>query len=100
MLTMVGLSHAEHVAAGAARGVSDDHQPVVQLSEANDPQFSVRPACVLVLGGLAGKDQCSVLEVKPTIGECPGPLDRIVGDIHSFIVSTSIADGNATTAFV
>ena len=100
MFTMVGLSHAEHMAAGAAWGVSDDHQPVVQLSEANDPQFSIGLACVLDFGSLPGKDQCRVLEVKPTIGECPGPLDRIIGDIHTFIVSTSIADDNAATAFV
>lgn len=93
LLTIVGLSHAEDMTHCATRGVPDDHQAALEDSETDDPCLSIVLPLVFDLGSQPIEDQCGILEVKSTMGQCPLALGGIVGDAHGINVYTKIALG-------
>ena len=88
MLTIIGLSHAEHVAIRAARRVPNDNQSVFEASVADDSTFTVVLARVLDLDCRTFEDDRSVFEVEAALDESPFALCWIVCQMHSDSVST------------
>ena len=88
LLTVVSLSHAEDMTCSATWRVSDDHQAILQDSEADDPRLSVVLALVFDFGSQSVEDLRGILEIKSTVGQSPLALCRIVGDAHYISVYT------------
>jgi hypothetical protein len=88
LLTIIGLSHAEHVANRATRRVSDDDHPACQEAIADDSALSVVLSRVFNLDGRTFKDRHCVSKVETTLRESLFLLSWIKGDSHDFIVYT------------
>lgn len=76
------------------RGMPDNHQAVLKVSEADDSCLSVLLSLVFDLGSQTVEDLCSVLEVKATVGQGPVELGRIVDNAHRISVYTLMRLGN------
>jgi len=87
-LTIVCLSHAEYVTYIATRRVPDNHQSILQHTEAKDPNFAVVLPRVFNLGGHSVKDPRCVLKIEPSVSQSPIALCRVVSDAHGIIVYT------------
>ena len=94
MLTIIGLSHAEHVADRATRRVSDDNHPVLQAAVADDSTFTVVHARVFDLYGRSFKHDQSIFEVKAALSESLLSLGWIERQAHLVSVSTKTIRGN------
>jgi hypothetical protein len=90
LLTIIGLSHAEHVANRATRRVSDDDHPACQEAITDDSALSVVPSRIFNLDGRTFKDRHCVSEVETTLHESLFSLSLIKGDSHLVIVYTKI----------
>ena len=88
LLTIIGLSHAEHVAIRATRRVPNDYQSVFQASVADDSTFAVVLARVFDLDRRPFEDDQGILEVETALYERLLSLGWIVGQAHSDSVST------------
>jgi hypothetical protein len=88
LLTMIGLSHAEHVANRATRCVPNDNHSVFQMAVANDPGFAVVFASVLNLDGCSIEDGQGVLKVETALSEGLLSFGWIEGHSHADSVST------------
>lgn len=86
--TIVCLSHAEYVTNIATRRVPNNHESILQHTEAQDPDFAVVLPCVFNLGGHSVKDPRCVLKIKPPVSQCLIALRRVVRDTHVTIVYT------------
>ena len=86
--TIVCLSHAEYVTYIATRRVPNNHQSILQHTEAQDPDFAVVLPCVFNLGSHSVKDPRCVLKIKPLVRQCPITLCLILRDTHGIIVYT------------
>jgi hypothetical protein len=67
LLTIIGLSHAEHVANRATRRVSDDDHPACQEAITDDSALSVVLSRVFNLDGRTFKDRHCVSEVETIV---------------------------------
>jgi hypothetical protein len=88
LLTIIGLSHAEHVANRATRCVSDDDHPPSQQSVADDSALAVVLARVVNLDGRAFKDERGVFKVEAPLTQSLLSLGRIEGEAHTDSVAT------------
>ena len=95
LFTIIGLSHAEHVANRATRRVSDDDHPACQEAIADDSALSVVLSRVFNLDGRTFKDRHCVSEVETTLRKSPISLRLIKGDSHIVIVYTKISRSKA-----
>lgn len=69
LLTIIGLSHAEHVANRATRRVPDDDHTVFEAAVADDSTFAVVPTRVFNLDGRTFKDDQGVFEIEAALFE-------------------------------
>jgi hypothetical protein len=82
LLTIIGLSHAKHVADRATRRVPDDNHPVFQAAVADDSTFAVVLASVYDLYGRSVKHDQGILEVEAALSESLLSLGWIEGQAH------------------
>ena len=95
MLTIICLSHAEHVANRATRRVSDDDHPVLQEAVADDSALSVVFSRVFNLDRRTFKDGQCVFEVEAALSESLLSLGWIKGEAHPDSVSTITGQSKA-----
>ena len=88
LLTIIGLSHAEHVAIRATRRVPNNYQSVFQASVADDSTFAVVLARVFDLDCRPFEDGQGIFEVETALDERLLSLGWIVGQAHLDSVST------------
>lgn len=88
LFTIVGLSHAEHVAIRATQGVPNDYQSTFQASVADDSTFTVVLAPVFDLDCRAFEDDQGIFEVETALDKRLLSLGWIVGQDHPDSVST------------
>jgi hypothetical protein len=88
LLTIIGLSHAEHVAIRATRRVPDDYKSVFQDPVADDSTLAVVLARVFDLDSGALEDDQRIFEVKTSLDQRLLSLGRVVGQMHPDSVYT------------
>ena len=96
LLTIIGLSHAEHVAIRATRRVPNDYQSVFQTSVADESTFAVVLARVFDLDCRSFKDDHGIFEVETALDKRLLSLGWIVGQAHADIVSTKTVRSKVT----
>ncbi len=97
-LSVIGFPHRNDVSCIATRCPDDNHHPLVQMSDANDPCFAVVMTHIRNVDRHAGKYLDRISEIQAALSQRLFALGRVEGDLHGYSVATKMAESKIFVA--